>query len=163
VRYLKIKVITVFAFIINTNLTAFADNTIIIKKYKRPSKSLLDRKIIYMDMREAPSNSNANSIGLNKLSSPGQSSKAEVKQIPQKIYQVKDLEKKQFGVNTLAKKSQLDSIGKNLSKSFNRKTDAGQGDLNSASEYSDKDWDEYTQYTDIVMEESLNVQAKIRQ
>jgi hypothetical protein len=141
---------------------AQASDTLIIKKYKRPSKALLNRKIIYMDMGEAPRSQNsAKTSSLSALSAPVSTRAASAKttNVPEKQYNVSKIQGKKFNVNKLGKKQKLASIGKSLKKSFGRsKEDSGPG----VGEYNDEDWGDYTEYKEVELEESLGVSAKIR-
>jgi hypothetical protein len=158
VRYLNIRLFTAFIICLSSWSNCLADNTIIIKKYKKPSKALLNRKIIYMNMGNAPAASSTQSKGLSNLASPVQNSKPIAKSIPQKTYKVKSLDKKGFAINKLTQKPQLDSIANGL----DRQNTNG-SNIDNSGEYIDDDWGEYTEYKDVVMEESLGVSARIRQ
>ena len=147
VHYLIISILT----LATTCLTVKADNTIVIKKYKSKGNSLLDRKIIYMDMGEKPS-TQASSKGLANLAAPSQKP---VKAI------AKPVAKKSFQVKKLKNKTKLSSIGKDLRKNFGRgaKGQASQPDIG---EYSDEDWGDYAEYREVELETSLGVSAKIK-
>lgn len=104
-----------------------------------------------MDMGQAPtSSSHPSSKGLSTLAAPAQTKKS----------QINSIQKKKFSVNKIDKKQKLSSIGKGLTKSFNRKNSSE--DIASNGTYNDDDWDEYTEYRDVIMEESLGVSAKIK-
>ena len=109
-------------------------------------------------MGNAPAASSTQSKGLSNLASPVQNSKPIAKSIPQKTYKVKSLDKKGFAINKLTQKPQLDSIANGL----DRQNTNG-SNIDNSGEYIDDDWGEYTEYKDVVMEESLGVSARIRQ
>lgn len=152
--------------ILLTTSVCNADNTIIIKKYKRPSRSLLDRKIIYMDMGTKPTPQAKNSSSLSDLASPSttltpprpQASTAatnQVKSLNKKSYQVKKLVKDKFNISKLEKKTRLSSLGKGIG----QRASSSENDFG---EYNEDDWGEYTEYRDVVLEESLGVSARIK-
>ena len=132
-------------------------DTLVIKKYKRPSKALLNRKIIYMDMGTRQSKQ-TNSKSLTSLSSPISTKLKPSSNSTKPASQVKQLERKKYKVGKLAKKQKLASIGKGLSKSFGRTKSSTE----SIGNYDEKDWEDYAEYQDIEMQESLSVNAKLR-
>ena len=73
-----------------------------------------------------------------------------------KVSRVKEIPQKKFAVNKLAKKNF--KVKKIKSKSFGK----GDDETVDIGEYSDADWDSYTEYQDIEVSESLNVNAKIK-
>ena len=149
--YLTFRLVIIFVSLSGISLA----DTLIIKKYKKPSRTILDRKIIYMDMGQKPS-AKTSSKSLANLSSPVTTKKSHVKTAPQKSFQVKGLESKSFKVTKLGKKSRLASIGKDLSKSFGK----APASADTIGEYNEDDWNDYAEY--IELEESLSVNAKIK-
>ncbi len=137
-RILILIIVNIFSFSI-----CHSENTIIIKKYDKPSKAILNKKIIYMDMgTKSPGSQKNNSSSLKTLS------ELKSNTVPEKNLATKP----QIKINKIvAKKFKVNKLSKNTPES----TDTGI--------YHDEDWQEYTKYTEVFMEESLDVNAKLIQ
>lgn len=143
VRYLNNRILVLIIINIFSTSLCRSENTIIIKKYDKPSKAILSKKIIYMDMGTKNSGAQkSNSSSLNTLSELKSNTVPEKNLATKPQIKINKIEAKKFKVNKLSKETP-------------ESTDIGT--------YNDEDWQEFTQYTEVFMEESLDVNAKLIQ
>lgn len=138
-----------------------ASNTIIIKKRKRPSNTLLDKKIIYLKQEQANSqrvNASLASFANPQISQPTSSTSFPAKQKPKLI--IKKIEEKNFNIQKPKTKELLSSLKLDLKKKLRPQNTVNNN--NSIGNYQEEDWQAYTKETNIEDFRVLHVHAKIK-